>query len=70
MPFIATDRATASPPPHSPSKTGVNALLLGEGQGGGIKGDRREATLSPPLSRKREREQTDVAVALWPKDWV
>ena len=27
--------ALSFPPPHSPSKTGVNALMLGEGQGGG-----------------------------------
>jgi tRNA pseudouridine32 synthase/23S rRNA pseudouridine746 synthase len=34
---LGTARATASPLPHSPSKTGVNALSLGEGQGGGTR---------------------------------
>jgi epoxyqueuosine reductase len=31
VPAAALGGATASPPPHSPSKTGVNALSLGEG---------------------------------------
>ena len=31
----ATGRGSGVPSPHSPSKTGVNALSLGEGQGGG-----------------------------------
>src|SRR4051812_14541826 len=29
-------QARSAPSPHSPSKTGVNALLLGEGRGGGL----------------------------------
>jgi len=77
--YVIRGRATSSPP-HSPSKTGVNALSLGEGIGGlrppflarntptrsvGYRGDihhdQRKLALSPPLSRKREREQTEVA---------
>src|SRR5439155_165348 len=37
---VAPNRATTSPPPHSPSKTGVNALSQREGQGGGRYGSR------------------------------
>jgi hypothetical protein len=40
---------TASPPP-----------LAGEGQGEGMREESRVPTLSPPLSRKREREQTEL----------
>ena len=41
-------RARSAPSPHSPSKTGVNALLLGEGWGGGWKG--RQAHPPPGAS--------------------
>jgi tRNA pseudouridine32 synthase/23S rRNA pseudouridine746 synthase len=44
---VANAGATASPPPPA-----------GEGQGEGTHEDWRKDTLSPPLSRKREREQT------------
>jgi hypothetical protein len=51
-------RATASPPPHSPSKTGVNALSPGEGQGGGMQRTPSSmASPSPTLPRKRGRER-------------
>src|SRR5439155_22033349 len=33
--IVREDRRRTSPSPHSPSKTGVNALSLGEGRGGG-----------------------------------
>jgi hypothetical protein len=45
MAFTKTS-ATASPPP-----------LAGEGQGGGQHDERREYAPSPPLPRKRGREQ-------------
>jgi hypothetical protein len=35
--------------------------LAGEGQGGGRHKDSRKHALSPPLPRKREREQTEFA---------
>ncbi|MEX2036021.1 MAG: hydantoinase/oxoprolinase family protein, partial [Xanthobacteraceae bacterium] len=58
VPAFELGSATASPPPHSPSKTGVNALLLGEGQGGGRGGRKRSKhSPSPTLPRTRGREQ-------------
>src|SRR2546423_554397 len=39
----AGSRTRSAPSPHSPSKTGVNALIVGEGWGGGSK---REAAFS------------------------
>jgi error-prone DNA polymerase len=53
----------ASPPPQSASQTRVNALMLGEGQGGGIYEDSHDPSPllhspSPPLPRKRGRERT------------
>jgi indolepyruvate ferredoxin oxidoreductase beta subunit len=47
--------ATRSPPPHSPSKTGVNALSLGEGQGGGMRGKTEQGhPLPTPLPQAGE----------------
>src|SRR5262249_57993023 len=43
----AERRATASPPPHSASKTRVNALMLGEGTGRGH-ARRFYASITPP----------------------
>jgi hypothetical protein len=40
-------------PPHSPSKMGVNALLLGEGWGGGTHEDSRELAPSRHASALR-----------------
>jgi DNA helicase-2/ATP-dependent DNA helicase PcrA len=42
----ATTDATTPPPPHSPSKTGVNALSSGEGQGGGRRAPKRRTPLT------------------------
>jgi hypothetical protein len=36
--LFAVDLARSSPSPHSPSKTGVDALMVGEGRGGGSGG--------------------------------
>jgi tRNA pseudouridine32 synthase/23S rRNA pseudouridine746 synthase len=48
-------RATASPPPQSPSKTGVNALSLGEGQGEGMQTRPEQAhPLPTPLPQAGE----------------
>jgi len=48
-------RATSSPLPHSPSKTGVNALSLGEGQGGGMRSRPEQAhPLPTPLPQAGE----------------
>jgi error-prone DNA polymerase len=47
----------AFPPPHCASQTRVNALVLGEGQGGGKPGNSAQVSSpSPPLPRKRGRE--------------
>src|SRR5215211_4934725 len=43
------------PSPHSPSQTGVDALLLGEGQEGVITSTESWVTPSPPLPLKGER---------------
>ena len=55
----------AAPPPHSPSKTGVNALLLGEvgakRREGVSTAEQCELAPSPPLPRKRGREQTGAS---------
>jgi acyl-CoA synthetase (NDP forming) len=58
---VATSRATSSPPPHSASKTRVNALMRGEGQGGGQQAPDSPSAPSPPLPRKRGREQAESA---------
>ena len=58
----------ASPPPHSASKTRVNALVLGEGQGGGkLSNSAQVPTPSPPLPRKRGREHTEFVARLVPR---
>src|SRR5215510_14545561 len=53
----ASAAALASPPPHSASKTRVNALMRGEGQGGGTDARATQSSSpSPPLPRTRGRE--------------
>jgi tripartite-type tricarboxylate transporter receptor subunit TctC len=59
---VTKTRATSSPSPHSQSKTGVNALSQGEGQG---EGTQALGKPTPPLPRKRGREQAAFAAPLF-----
>jgi len=63
---VTTSRPTSSPPPHSASKTRVNALMRGEGQGEGQQAADSPSTPSPPLPRKRGREQAESAATAVP----
>ncbi len=71
MPFITEElwavTALSSPSPHSPSKTGVNALMLGAGGEGGEQ-HLPNATLPPSLSlpHKGGEDRALLALTAWP----
>ena len=68
---VCTPVFSSVPSPHSPSKTGVNALLLGEGQGGGsklvAKSDRIRSTPTPNSSPqgRGEKKKRQPEILFW-----
>jgi ATP-dependent DNA ligase len=56
-----SQRALIAPSPHSPSKTGVNALVAGEGWGGGSLLDSETNSHPPPYPSPTRGEGTRVA---------